>query len=182
MAEQIIGMFFEIKETGCQHGILISQQQSVIEEQTVRLNDLEKQLRQLEQRLAAADALEPTFVSPFASWDSVVKLVSAKDGSEYAAEDPWFHRVDCCPVSAEGAVYRVQCHMCEDKTFVCAQVQNDTDQRTTCLGSQGWTKSESTRKWRRRDCTRRYYYPQRMPEWALICCESIQRRRRGWGR
>ena len=139
MIDQIIGLFFEIKEAGCLHGKLISQQQSVIEEQSVRLNDLEKQLRQLEQRLAVADAAEPTFVSPFATWNSWVKQVSPKD--------PWLHQVDCCPVSAEGAVYRVQCHMCAEKTFVCAEVQNDTDKRTTCLMLQGWTLCQSTRKW-----------------------------------
>ena len=39
MLDQIITLFFKIKETGCPNGKLISQQQGVIEEQSVRKND-----------------------------------------------------------------------------------------------------------------------------------------------
>ena len=164
MIEQVIGHLSEINDRGCRHGKLIHQLHSELENLRASVNEQAKEIRHLQQRLAVAEDAEPTFAVPFASWQDWVIQNRHKD-TELFGED-------CCPVSAEGAVYRVKCHMCEEKTFVCAQVQNDTDKRTTCLRLQGWSLSESTRKWRCRDCTRRYYYPQRVPEWALTCCES----------
>ena len=197
MSEEWLGEFLELKETVCQHEILISQQQCLIEEQSTRLHDLEILLGQLTKRLAPAEVAVPTVVSQVASWDSWRKEGTVKGASEgstdsiakafwqgrapdaaedtVAAEvttnDPWVNREDCSPAAAEGTAYQVECHMCGLYTAVCPDAQYDDSARAGCLRMQGWTRSQRVKKWRCTSCTLIQCCPQRLPEWPLACCE-----------
>ena len=101
MIEQIIGLLFEVKERGCRTEKLISQLQSALVDLSATVNEQRKDIRHLQLQLAVAEDAEPTFAAPFASWNLLVDQISHKD--------PGLQLVDCCPISAKGAVYRVQC-------------------------------------------------------------------------
>ena len=143
------------------------------------MNKVNKEIRELQLRLALAEDDDATYAAPY----SIAKLVIA----DHLCKVPGFELVESCNVSALGAVHRFKCFSCQQYTYVCPEVQDDSEKRDSCLKLQGWTLCEScsesvpqsTAKWKCRQCSKVDGAPRWQPATPLVCCENHDST---WGR
>ena len=143
------------------------------------MKKVNKEIRELRLRLALAVDDDATYAAPY----SIAKLVTA----DHLCKVAGFELLESCNVSALGAVHRFKCFSCQQYTYVCPEVQDDSEKRDSCLKLQGWTLCEScsesvpqsTAMWKCPQCSTVAGVPRWQPASPLVCCENHDST---WGR